>query len=191
MAQIDKLNTSMASDLSIDKFTSNFVDGTRQNRFLVDFSPLISKFEGIIDAQELNRMKFLVSSTNIPGRTIGTVNANFQGTTTPYAGNTENQTWSTTFLSDIGMVAEKFIDAWMLLIHQNNTNIKGYASEYKIGTAIKIYQLDPKGVVIEESLLKNIFPSSKAERSSDTSSAEFQSYQVTWHYDYWIRGYAN
>lgn len=177
------VNDNLADVLPLDNFTNAFVDGTRQNRFLVDFSPLVSIFPDA--SKDLDKMKFFVQSTQIPGKTIGAVQAHFQGLTSEYAGNLEHQDWTCTFLSDTNYVADKIIETWMNLIHNPDTNLKSLASTYKIGTKIFLYQLAPDGTVLEKQELINIWPKSRDPKNGDTASAEFQTYSVTWSYDWY------
>lgn len=176
---------SLADVLPLENFTNAFIDGTRQNRFLVDFSPLISLFPEA--AKDLDKMKFFVQSTQIPGKTIGVATAHFQGLTSEYAGNLEHQDWTTTFLSDTNYVADKLIEAWMNLIHNPVTNLKSTADVYKIGTKIFVYELSPNGTVLEKCEMLNIWPKVKDGKNGDTASAEFQTYSVTWSYDWYAK----
>jgi len=169
--------------LPLSNFTNAFVDGTRQNRFLVDFSPLVSLFPN--SAADLEKMRFFIQSTQMPGKTIGVTTAHYQGISTEYAGNIEHQDWTTTFLSDTNYVADKLIESWMNLIHNPETNQKSLASTYKIGTKIIIYQLAANGSVLEKAELINVWPKSRDGKNGDTASAEFQTYAVTWTYDWY------
>jgi hypothetical protein len=184
------VNDNLADVLPLENFTNAFIDGTRQNRFLVDFSPLVSIF-GAEAAKDLDKMKFFVQSTQIPGKTIGAIQAHFQGLTSEYAGNLEHQDWTCTFLSDTNYVADKIIETWMNLIHNPDTNLKSLASTYKIGTKIIIYQLDPRGVVLERCEMKNVWPKTKDPKNGDSASAEFQTYSVTWSYDWYGKSTVN
>ena len=175
--------------LAIDKFTSAIGDGNRSNRFMVDFSLLTAKLAGIVNASELDTMKFMVTATTIPGQSTGTITANWQGISTTYAGNLEPQTWSTTFISDTKFIAEKFIKSWQNIIHDLKTNQKGTADQYKIGCYILVHQLNETGIIIEQTRLVNVYPTARSERSGDTSSAEFQSFTVTWAFDYPDKNY--
>jgi len=179
-----------SEDISLDKFVKNLGDGNRGNKFLVDFSPLIAKFPDIITAGDLDKIKFMVTAAPIPGTTTDTITANWQGMPTAYAGNHAAQTWTTTFLSDTKFVAEKFIDAWRSKIHDLVTNKKGTVDQYKMGCEIRVHQLNESGKIIEQTKLVNIFPTVKGERSGDTASAEFQSFSVTWAYDYPVKNYS-
>lgn len=177
------------NDIALGNFQENFVDGNRTNRFIIDFSRLISKFPDKESAKQLETMKFLVTAAPIPGRTSDTVNANWQGMPTAYAGNYSQQTWTTTFLSDINFVAEKFIENWMVLIHDLKTNAKATPDQYKIGCNILAQQLNPAGILVEQTELVNIFPTVKGERNGETGSAEFQTFSVTWAFDYPIKNF--
>jgi hypothetical protein len=176
-------------DIALTKFVTAVANPNKGNRFMLDFSFLIAKFVGIVAATELDQMKFFVTAAPIPGTSTGTVTANWQGMPTTYAGNHEAQTWTTTFISDTKFVAEKFIDKWRNIIHNLTTNKKGTVDQYKIGCYILVHQLDEAGLIIEQTRLVNIYPISKSERGGDVSSAEFQSFSVTWAYDYPEKNY--
>lgn len=175
----------LSGSLALNNFTTAFVDGTRQNRFLIDFSPLVALFPD--SAADLEKMKFFVQSTQIPGKTIGAVQAHFQGITTEYAGNIEHKDWTTTFISDTNYVADKLIETWMNIIHDPDTNLKSLADTYKHGNKIIVRQLAPNGVVLEEITLHNIWPKTKDDKNGDSASAEFQTYSVTWTYDWYSK----
>lgn len=171
-------------DISLGRFQDKLPDANRQNRFMVDFSQLVGKFEDIVSSADLNDIRFHVTASPIPGRSVGTVNASWYGMSTTYAGNHEPQTWTTTFISDIDYKAEKFIDGWLNKIQNLSTNTKGTPNQYKNGCEILVHQLNGAGIITSQTRLMNIYPTAKSERSASVESAEFQTYTVTWSFDY-------
>lgn len=168
-------------DIALSSFKNAFVDGTRQNLFMVDFSPLTLLFP--TEVADLNNLKFLVTATSLPGRTHSTIKAYTQGLATNYSSNYENKPWTVTFINDVNYTARAFLEAWGNLQHNLSTNTKSLASTYKEGLNIYANQLDGKGKVIARAIIMSVFPSDVGDLGQAWESGDWQTYQVTFQND--------
>ena len=119
--------------MSYDEFKQKLGYGARPSIFEVEIavpkqvaSALGKDTKGI--AADL---KFFVSATQIPGRTIGAVTVNYQGEEVKLTGDVTYEDIAYTFLNDMNYFARDVIEAWAEFIVDPITNQRSTPSQYK------------------------------------------------------------
>lgn len=172
------VDTNQFGELS--KFKTNFSQGIRKNRFMVDFSSIAGT--GISAPQNL---KWLVAGTTLPGLTVGEIEIRWQGLGTSYVGDpSTNLEWAVTFLNDKKQEAYKFIENWIQFKANPADNTRaGNVTEYTF--PITVHQLDENGQVLYSYVLHNAQPISISDLSRDNEPvSEWDTFDVSFKFDF-------
>ena len=102
---------------------------------------LVLAFPQVIGSSNL--VNILVDSTEIPSKTISSVDSNYAGQPLKLAGMTKFNTWPCTFRIDDNYDLYKKFRAWSELVVGTSTNIASFPSQYK--STFSLYQLDNAG----------------------------------------------
>ena len=172
----------MSEILNTDTFRQKFKEGTRQNRFKVHFD--LIKDLPFLDAmkEDVADSMYFVTATNLPGQNIGEVSVNFAGRELKYAGNPEAGEWTCTFINDVMFKAHKMIESWMTATFDQKTQYHGVSAGYH--RDLFISQLDNNGNIIATILMHNAYPKSLAEMAKSQETADFDTFDVGFNYDY-------
>ncbi len=169
--------------IQLQNFKKVFKNGTRKNRFMIDFSYVAlnwaSTLTSFADGSGASDLKFLVDSSNLPGKSVKSVERDFQGMKTYFSGDYDPPSgFTVTFLSDIGGRAYSFCEAWLNAKKNNLTNT--YGAKEDIEFPIVAWQTDDNGEKVAAWMLfgcviKDIGALDKAQGSGDfeTFSASF------------------
>lgn len=96
-----------------------------------------------IDAKTVtDDLKFYVSGTQIPGRTIGEVVVNYQGEEVKLSGDPVYDNLTYTFLNDVDYFTRNLIEMWCELIVNPENNERANPTEYE--TTPFVYQVGNK-----------------------------------------------
>ena len=113
--------------MSIETFKSNMKGGYRPNKFKV-FIPVLGQ-----------KLEFMCKGAQIPGRTMGMVEAKYLGRTIKYKGDPTFEELSLTIMLDSDFAVYNNIDAWMIAMD----NIAG-----ETGNIIDLAQYKQTGTIV-------------------------------------------
>lgn len=141
--------------MSISQFKANLSGGgARSNRFevLVEFPA----FAG--GSEEIRKTPFLVSSSSLPGSTLGIIERPFRGRVLKLAGDRTFDEWSATFVNDTDFALRDAFERWHNAINGYNSNT-GVANPDEYMATVTVYQLDSSDNRIKEYVLRMAWPS--------------------------------
>ncbi|MDX1532717.1 MAG: hypothetical protein R3230_00765 [Nitrosopumilaceae archaeon] len=164
---------------SITQFKNNLKGGgARSNRFevLVEFPA----FAG--GAEDIRKTPFLVTSTQLPGSTLGTIEQPFRGRALKLAGDRTFEEWPVSFLNDTDFALRDAFERWSNAINQVNSNV-GVTNPDDYMSVVTVYQLDSNDNRIKEYVLKLAFPNivSPIEVGQDQNDT-IEQFEVTFQY---------
>lgn len=164
---------------SISQFKANLSGGgARANRFevLVEFPA----FAG--GAEEIRKTPFLVSSTSLPGSTLGVIERPFRGRVLKLAGDRTFEEWTATFVNDTDFGLRDAFELWHNAINAYNSNT-GISDPDEYMATVTVYQLDSKDNRIKEYVLRMAFPNIIApiELGQDSNDA-IEEFEVTFQF---------
>jgi len=165
--------------MSISQFKANLQGGgARSNRFevLVEFPA----FAG--GAEAIRKTPFLVSSTSLPGSTLGTIERPFRGRSLKLAGDRVFDEWTASFVNDTDFALRDAFELWQNAINGYNSNT-GVTSPDEYMAVVSVYQLNSRDERIKEYVLKMAYPSniSPIELGQDQNDA-IEEFEVTFQY---------
>jgi hypothetical protein len=165
--------------MSISQFKANLSGGgARSNRFevLVEFPA----FAG--GAEEIRKTPFLVSSTSLPGSTLGVIERPFRGRVLKLAGDRTFEEWTATFVNDTDFGLRDAFELWHNAINGYNSNT-GISDPDEYMATVTVYQLDSRDNRIKEYVLRMAFPNIIApiELGQDTNDA-IEEFEVTFQF---------
>ena len=168
----------MAS-ITLADFKSQVADVARPNRFWVEITGGTAA-----GAWQEQNMAFLAKSANLPARTIGEIELNWQGMKAKIAGDPTFDDFTMTFLNDYDFNLKKFIEDWMEEIATMATNNRTDHGTYK--AEILVSQLGRTGdEVLRKYKLIGAYPKQMdAIELSMESNDQAEELSVTWGYDY-------
>jgi hypothetical protein len=182
MATISEIINGATDFLFLQKFKKVFKNGTRKNRFMLDFSyvdktwasALISPTgDGIAD-----NLKFLVKGTGLKGKSVKSNDREFQGMKTFYSGDSEPITgFKATFLSDIDGIAYNFCEAWLNAKKNNITNT--YGAKEDIESVLVAWQLNDKGEKIGAWVMFGAVINESGDMDKDQATGDFEEFDAT------------
>lgn len=165
--------------MSISQFKANLSGGgARSNRFevLVEFPA----FAG--GSEEIRKTPFLVTSTQLPGSTLGVIERMFRGRPLKLAGDRVVDEWPVSFLNDTDFALRDAFERWHNAINGFNSNT-GISTPDEYMSTVTVYQLDSNDNRIKEYVLRMAFPSvvSPIELGQDTNDT-IEEFEVTFQY---------
>lgn len=152
--------------------------GARSNRFevLIDFP----SYAGTPDT--IRKTPYLVSSTQIPGSTLGTIEQPFRGRVLKLPGDRTFDTFETVFVNDTDFDLHDAFERWHNEMNRYNSNTQ--ASEIsELLSDVVVYQLGVQDTRLKEYILKLAWPSivGPIELSQDANN-QIQIFSVSWEY---------
>ena len=126
----------------------------------------------------------LVETTSMPPKNVTPVEANFMGQQYKIAGNLEFPDWTVTFRIDGEYKIYNIMRSWVDGIRNPDTNALALPAIYKRPITLLKLKGDDLNTTVWTLKLFGAFPSSIGEVTLDTKTAELQSFQVTFAYDY-------
>ena len=163
--------------MSIQQFKSALKGGgSRNNRFEV-----IVNIPGA-DNDVINNTRFLVTSTNIPGTTLGTIEAPFRGRVLKMAGDRTFDSWECTFVNDTDFGIRSALEKWSNSINAYNSNTGTHIPDDYMSD-VYIYQLDGMNNRIKEFRLLLAWPAivGQIELGQDMNN-QIENFNVTFEY---------
>lgn len=163
--------------ITLNEFKSKVQDAARPNRFLL----LFSSPKGGADSETLS---YLTKGAQIPGRTIGDIELNWQGMKAKIAGDPTFDDFTVTMIGDYDFKARNTLEDWLKFIADQLTNERSHQGEYKVDANVQ--QLGRKGEVLAEWKLIGFYPKTMDQidlsMENNDQAAEFG---VTFAYDYY------
>lgn len=131
---------------------------------------------------------FMVTSSQLPGSTIGTTEVPYFGRITKFAGDRTFEPWTVQILNDEDFLIRNALEQWSNSIndHVGNVTAFGSASPILYKSQAQVTQFSKTGVPIREYTFEGIWP--QAVEPIDVSwesQNEIQRFGVTFEYDYW------
>ncbi len=163
--------------MSVQQFKSALKGGgSRGNRFEV-----IVNIPGASN-DVINNTRFLVSSTNIPGSTLGTIEQPFRGRVLKLAGDRTFDSWECTFVNDTDFGIREALETWSNSINAYNSNTGTHIPDDYM-SEIYVYQLDGMNNRIKEFKLMLAWPAvvGQIELAQDANN-QIESFNVTFEY---------
>jgi hypothetical protein len=179
------------ADISLAKFRSNVTDVARPNRFWVKINDPTndSKAYGSDNNASLESWKaeheFLAKTTQLPGRTIGNIELNWQGMKYNIAGDPTFEDITFTFINNYEWDLRQFFENWVEKMAQMETNERSQPNAYKSNT-ITMQQLGrTQADILKTYKLVGAYPTSVAAIDlSQDSMDTAEEISVTMKYDY-------
>lgn len=127
--------------------------GARPNRFevLVHFPAFAASQDAI------RKTPFLCSSSQLPGSTLGVLEAPYRGRVLKLPGDRLFDEWEVSFVNDTDFALRDAFEAWHNGMSSYNTNV-GFTSPDDAFATVSIYQLDNQDNRIKEYTLLLSFP---------------------------------
>lgn len=131
------------------------------------------------------KISFMARASRLPASSIGTVTVPYFGRQVKFAGNRTFDQWSVTVMNDEDFLVRNALEDWMSSIntHVGNINEQGTPGGYK--SQAQIIQYSKSGSILREYNFNGIFPVALAAITTDWSSDEIQTFDVTFEYDWW------
>jgi hypothetical protein len=164
--------------IQLQNFKSVFKNGTRKNRFMLDFTKCQFAWASAIAANQ-DELKFLVNTTSLPGKDVKSNDREFQGMKTFFSGDYEPPTdFKCTFLSDIDGKAYNFCEAWLNAKKNNLSNT--YGAKPTIEAPLVVWQTNDQGDKIAAWVLVGAVIKGLSSIDKAQSSGEFETFDASW-----------
>jgi len=166
---------------TLSQFKGKYLDVVRPNLFYVNVAfPTVMTI-----GTASSRVKWLVQSATLPGRTMGVIEVPFRGVKAKYAGNSVYADYNMTFLQDTNFTLNNAFEGWMEYIESIPAGIRAIDSSYK--TLTEVVQLDGRQNAIKNYLMVGSFASDKADNPlGQDANDEASTFDITLTYDYWV-----
>ena len=154
--------------------------GARANQFKVTLPfPGYSAVGG-----ETSDLSYLVTSTSIPGQSLGTVAVPFRGRVLNLVGDRTFSPWSMTVLNDTDFKIYRAMERWMNGMN-NMTDNEGLTNPANYQVDIKVDHLDRNGATLKTYILRGAFPTTLADIDlSATDNDSIEQFDTTFTYQY-------
>jgi len=160
--------------IQLQNFKNVFKNGTRKNRFMMDF--MYCTFSWNYD--NFADLKFLVESSSLPGKAVKSIEREFQGMKTYFAGDYEQPSgFKVTFLSDIDGKAYKFCESWLNAKKNNLTNT--YGEKSSIEYPLVLWQTNDKGEKIAAWMLFGCVINDLSGLDKSQGAGDFETFDAT------------
>ena len=168
--------------IRLTDFKANVQDLSRPNRFRLTMGGAgVENSGGWSD-----KKSFLIKTAQLPNRTIGNIELNWQGMKAKIAGDAVFDDISFTFLNSYDWDIKDFFESWMELIASMESNERTSHEDYK--AEITLEQLGRTGEVLATYTLLGAYPISlDAVELSMDSTDTVQEVQVSVTYDFFER----
>ena len=166
---------------NINEFKSRLSGGgARANQFKVTMTfPGYSSVGG-----ETSDLSYLVTSTSIPGQSLGTVAVPFRGRVLNLVGDRTFSPWSMTVLNDTDFKIYRGLERWMNGMN-NMTDNEGLTNPQNYQVDIIVQHLDRNGSTLKSYTYRGLFPTALAgiDLNYATNDA-IEEFSVTFNYQY-------
>lgn len=126
------------AELSLSKFRSNLSDVARPNRFWVSIGDVggasikaSSSSNAVSPDSWKSEHEFLAKTTQLPGRTVGNIELNWQGMKYNIAGDPTFEDITFTFVNNYEWDLRKFFEKWAERVAEMGSNERSAPSDYK------------------------------------------------------------
>lgn len=165
--------------MNLSEFTSELKGGARANQYKVTIP--FPVFAG--GAVETRKLSFLCKAAQLPGDTIGVIEAFFRGKAAKIPGDRTDAEWTITVFNDAEMVVRTAFEKWSNGC-RNNTTSNGLPVEEVLSDAT-VEQLDVAGNAVKTYTLRGVWPSEVAAvdlayDTNDTISEFTVTLQLQW-----------
>lgn len=143
-------------------------------------------FENLLGSKGITgeQIELRAQSYTLPGETISTTNMTIAGYDRKDSGlKSRGGTWQTTIIETQDYDVLKRFEDWMNIMHDFNSGITGFSSEYKID--IQVNALNAKKEAKLKRKLKRAWPSQTSAYTFGPKSDQALTQNVTWTYDWW------
>jgi len=152
--------------------------GARSNRFevIIDFP----SYAGTPDTAR--KSPYLVSSSQSPGCTLGTIEQPFRGRVLKLPGDRTFDTFETVFVNDTDFDLHDAFERWHNQMNMYNANTQG-VNISDLLSDVTVYQLGTRDQRLKEYVLKLAWPSiiGPIELAQDANN-QIQTFSVSWEY---------
>ncbi len=167
--------------MRIDDFKNALAGGgARSNLFkcFVNF-PSALNFDGAG-----RNIEFMARGAQIPASTIEIQEVQYRGRTMKIPGDRSFEDWTVTIYNDTNFNIRDSFEGWMNLIKSHSGNV-GPTTLADIFQDAEVHQLDRDGSIIKKYQFIDCWPSAVGAMDLANDSAEVQTFDVTFTYQYW------
>jgi len=161
--------------MKIEGFKSQFMGGCRPNKFTMEIGSLP---EG---------SKYLFKGSMLPGTNIGEIIVNYQGSQCKIPGDKTFNDWNVTLLLDENFLGYNEIEAWHLLIKDNDSGMgANNQTQYKKDCFVEM--LGQSGEALARYKFVGCWPKILPDTDLNWDSSDtLIEIPITFSYDYWER----
>jgi hypothetical protein len=179
------------ADLSLQKFRNNVTDIARPNRFWVSIGDPTNDIPTYGNDNQVGlpvwqeKHQFLVKTTQIPGRTLGNIELNWQGMKYNIAGDPTFEDITFTFINNYEWDIRGFFEQWLESIAHMGSNERSQPGKYKSDSVIMQQLGRTQSDVLATYKLVGAYPTNIAgiDLSMDNGD-QAEEISVTMKYDY-------
>jgi len=136
-----------------------------------------------------SKLQFTCNATQLPASSLGEIQVPYFGRKIKLAGDRTFQDWTITVMNDEDFLVRDSIESWHTQINSIQNNLLSTSFDgnlYKSATGT-ITQYGKDGSILKSYSMVNMFPVDVSQVDlSWNATDQFESFQVTFAYDYWI-----
>lgn len=143
-------------------------------------------FENLLGDKGIDGQQFelRVQSYTYPGEKVDTIGMGISGNTRTDAGLKHREgTWTTDVIETQDADMLNRFQSWLNLMHDLDTGITGYSTEYKVDVTVRL--LNAKLEPVKTRKLRRAWPVSTKDLNFNPMSKEALKLSVTWQFDWW------
>lgn len=143
-------------------------------------------FENLLGDKGIDGQQFelRVQSYTYPGETVDKISMGISGNTRTDAGLKHREgTWKTDVIETQDADMLNRFQSWLNLMHDLDTGITGYSTEYKVDVTVRL--LNAKLEPVKTRKLRRAWPVQTGDLSFNPMSKEALKLSVTWQFDWW------
>ena len=174
------------SMLSLELFKEKVKRLAKPNRFKIEvMPPPIIRYTDM----DLADLTFFAKIASIPERTVGEHELKKYGMTYKVAGDMQFNDLNMTYLNDAEWNCRTFFEYWIDTIAHARNNRRAEPSEYLFNSRLRVHQLGLKeNEILASYEFHDIYPKTVGEiELSMDATDQFEEFQVTFGYSYWVR----
>lgn len=166
----------------LDTLSSQFRNAAAPNRFKI----IIAAPSEI--GLNTEKASFMCKGGSIPSETIGERTMSYQSQILKLSGDRTYDDWTCTVYNTEEWITRNDIEKWMKIINDPETNFKTSHSSYMGEVTINQLSINDLSIVATY-ILKGAWPKTVGEITLDWETAdEKETFDITWSYQYFIRG---
>lgn len=143
-------------------------------------------FENLLGDKGIDGQQFelRVQSYTYPGETVDKIAMGISGNTRTDAGLKHREgTWKTDVIETQDADMLNRFQSWLNLMHDLDTGITGYSSEYKVDITVRL--LNAKLEPVKTRKLRRAWPTNTGDLNFSPMSKDALKLSVTWQFDWW------